>query len=104
MYKTANKYNYLLGIVLNIKSINAFLNRIIEDDKLNIKQFNDTFISNETIELINNTELINNNLSNIYIKNIKSIFNENTLVMTKENKKQLINLGLISINKNKINI
>ena len=34
----------------------------------------------------------------------KSIFNENTLVMTKENKKQLINLGLISINKNKINI
>jgi hypothetical protein len=34
----------------------------------------------------------------------KSIFNENTLTMTKENKKQLINLGLISINKNKINI
>lgn len=34
----------------------------------------------------------------------KSIFNENTLTMTKENKKQLINLNLISINKNKINI
>ena len=34
----------------------------------------------------------------------KSIFNENTLTMTKENKKQLVNLGLISINKNKINI
>jgi len=34
----------------------------------------------------------------------KSIFNENTLTMTKENKKQLVNLNLISINKNKINI
>lgn len=34
----------------------------------------------------------------------KSIFNENTLTLTKENKKQLVNLNLISINKNKINI
>ncbi len=34
----------------------------------------------------------------------KSIFNENTLTLTKENKKQLINLNLITINKNKINI
>jgi len=34
----------------------------------------------------------------------KSIFNENTLTMNKENKKQLMNLNLISINDNKINI
>jgi hypothetical protein len=34
----------------------------------------------------------------------KSLFNENTLTLTKENKKHLINLGLISINKNKLNI
>jgi hypothetical protein len=34
----------------------------------------------------------------------KSIFNENILTLTKENKKQLINLNLISINNNKINI
>jgi hypothetical protein len=34
----------------------------------------------------------------------KSIFNENTLTLTKENKKHLINIGLITINKNKINI
>lgn len=34
----------------------------------------------------------------------KRVFNENTLSITKENKKQLINIGLISINKNKINI
>ena len=34
----------------------------------------------------------------------KSIFNENTLTITKENNKKLINLHLISINNNKINI
>ncbi len=34
----------------------------------------------------------------------KSLFNENTLTLTKENKKNLINIGLITINKNKINI
>ena len=34
----------------------------------------------------------------------KSIFNENTLTLTKENKKHLINLGLISVNKNKLNV
>lgn len=34
----------------------------------------------------------------------KNIFNENTLTLTKENKKQLLNLGLITINKNKLNI
>jgi hypothetical protein len=34
----------------------------------------------------------------------KSIFNENTLTLTKENKKQLLNLGLITVNKNKLNI
>ena len=34
----------------------------------------------------------------------KSLFNENTLTLTKENKKHLINLGLISINKNKLNV
>jgi hypothetical protein len=34
----------------------------------------------------------------------KSLFNENTLTLTKENKKHLINLGLISVNKNKLNI
>ncbi len=34
----------------------------------------------------------------------KSIFNENTLTLTKENKKHLINIGLISVNGNKLNI
>ncbi len=34
----------------------------------------------------------------------KSLFNENTLTLTKENKKNLINIGLITVNKNKINI
>lgn len=34
----------------------------------------------------------------------KTVFNDNTLSITKENKKQLINLGLININKNKLNI
>ncbi len=34
----------------------------------------------------------------------KSIFNENTLTLTRENRKQLVNLGLISINKGNINI
>jgi hypothetical protein len=34
----------------------------------------------------------------------KSLYNENTIALTKENKKKLINLGLISINKNKLQI
>ena len=34
----------------------------------------------------------------------KSLFNDNALTLTKENKKHLINLGLISVNKNKLNI
>jgi len=34
----------------------------------------------------------------------KNIFNDNTITLTKENKKHLINLGLININGNKINI
>ena len=34
----------------------------------------------------------------------KSLFNDNALTLTKQNKKHLINIGLISINKNKINI
>jgi hypothetical protein len=34
----------------------------------------------------------------------KSLYNENTIALTKENKKKLINLGLISINNNKLQI
>ena len=34
----------------------------------------------------------------------KSLYNENTIALTKENKKKLLNLGLISINKNKLQI
>ncbi len=34
----------------------------------------------------------------------KTLFNENSLTITKENKKNLINIGLITVNKNKINI
>lgn len=78
MYKPASKYNYLLGIVVNTESLNNFLNKIIVKDELNIPKFNDTYISNEKIEYLNKNEIINNSLSNIYIKNIKSIFNENT--------------------------
>ena len=34
----------------------------------------------------------------------KSLYNENTIALTKDNKKKLLNLGLISINKNKLQI
>jgi hypothetical protein len=34
----------------------------------------------------------------------KSLYNENTIGLTKDNKKKLINLGLITINKNKLQI
>ncbi len=54
------------------------------------------------LEELHRRDAIINNLKS-RIKD-KSLFNENTLTLTKENKKQLINLGLISVNKNKLNI
>lgn len=38
------------------------------------------------------------------LKNYKNISQDNSLTITKENKKQLLNLGLISINNNKLHI
>ncbi len=38
------------------------------------------------------------------IKNYKNISQDNTLTITKENKKQLLNLGLISVNGNKLHV
>jgi hypothetical protein len=52
-------------------------------------------------ELHRRDEIIQNLKSRI---KDKSLFNENTLTLTKENKKHLINLGLITVNKNKLNI
>jgi hypothetical protein len=54
------------------------------------------------LEELHRRDAIINNLKS-RIKD-KSLFNENTLTLTKENKKHLINLGLISVNKNKLNI
>jgi len=52
-------------------------------------------------ELRKKDDIINNLKSKL---KDKSSFNNNILTLTKENKKQLLNIGLITINKNKINI
>lgn len=54
------------------------------------------------IEELNRREAVIMNLKS-KLKD-KSLYNENTIALTKENKKKLINLGLISINKNKLQI
>ena len=55
------------------------------------------------IEEINKREIIIKTLKE-NIKNYKNISQDNTLTITKENKKQLLNLGLISINGNKLQV
>ncbi len=55
------------------------------------------------IEEINKREVIIKTLKE-NIKNYKNISQDNSLTITKENKKQLLNLGLISINGNKLNV
>ena len=55
------------------------------------------------INEINKREVIIKNLRE-NLKNFKSISQDNMLTVTKENKKQLLNLGLISYNNNKLSI
>jgi hypothetical protein len=55
------------------------------------------------INEINKREIIIKNLRE-NLKNFKSISQDNMLTVTKENKKQLLNLGLISYNDNKLSI
>ncbi len=55
------------------------------------------------IEEINKREVIIKTLKE-NIKNYKNISQDNTLTITKENKKQLLNLGLISVNGNKLHV
>jgi hypothetical protein len=67
------------------------------------KNHNHTHISVEKlIDELNRREAVIMNLKS-KLKD-KSLYNENTIALTKENKKKLINLGLISINKNKLQI
>lgn len=73
-------------------------NSLKRDDLFDKKKIN----LEKLLEEIQKRDSMINNLK-MRLKD-KSIFNENTLTLTKENKKQLINLNLISINKNKINI
>ena len=55
------------------------------------------------IEEINKREVIIKTLKE-NIKNFKNISQDNTLTITKENKKQLLNLGLITVNGNKLHV
>ncbi len=55
------------------------------------------------INEINKRETIIKNLRE-NLKNFKSISQDNVLTVTKENKKQLLNLGLISYNNNKLTV
>lgn len=73
-------------------------NSSIQGDSFNKNKIN----LEKLLEEIQKKDLIINTLKS-KLKD-KSIFNENILTLTKENKKKLINLNLITINKNKINI
>jgi hypothetical protein len=55
------------------------------------------------IEEINKRDIIIKTLRD-NLKNYKNISQDNSLTITKENKKQLLNLGLISVNNNKLKI
>jgi len=82
---------------------NHLTDKCDSDDNDNVKSSNNLNKSIEKLlEELHRRDAIIQNLKSRFKD--KSLFNENTLTLTKENKKHLINLGLISINKNKLNI
>ena len=82
---------------------NHLTDKCDSDDNDNVKSSNNLNKSIEKLlEELHRRDAIIQNLKSRFKD--KSLFNENTLTLTKENKKHIINLGLISINKNKLNI
>lgn len=86
-----------------------------EVKKYSFKHLTDKNESNDSSEIITNNINVEKLLEELQKRDAiisglrlkvkdKNIFNENTLTLTKENKKQLLNLGLITVNKNKLNI
>lgn len=113
-------------IELESNSTRAGLSKLTDPKNNKLKHLTDKNNDSDAEE-INNSENTNENINNLkdstieklldelhkkdaMIMNLKSklkdktLYNENTINITKENKKKLINIGLISINNNKLQV